>query len=176
MIADKYYYGDFFYYPTMQFIKDAISGSKTNYPPDKNYKEWYASLEASYAAKYSNREIDYLNALKQNLQAQANQARADAEAKRIADEAAAAEAARVAAEAEAKRVADEAAAAEAARVAAEAEAKRIADEAAAAEAARLAAEAEAKRIADEAAAAEAARIAAEAAALKAANQAVEVTG
>lgn len=169
VIADKYYYGDFFYYPTMQFIKDAISGSKTNYPPDKNYKEWYASLEASYAAKYSNREIDYLNALKQNLQAQANQARADAEAKRIADEAAAAEAARVAAEAEAKRVADEAAAAEAARVAAEAEAKRIADEAAAAEAARLAAEAEAKRIADEAAAAEAARIAAEAAALKAAN-------
>ncbi|MBJ2303322.1 MULTISPECIES: S-type pyocin domain-containing protein [Pseudomonas] len=142
VIADKYYYGDFFYYPTMQFIKDAISGSKTNYPPDKNYKEWYASLEASYAAKYSNREIDYLNALKQNLQAQANQARADAEAKRIADEAAAAEAARVA-----KRVADEAAAAEAARVAAEAEAKRIADEAAA----------------------EAARIAAEAAALKAAN-------
>lgn len=114
--------------------------ARQNYPPDKNYKEWYASLEASYAAKYSNREIDYLNALKQNLQAQANQARADAEAKRIADEAAAAEAARVADEAEAKRVADEAAAAEAARVAAEAEAKRIADEAAAAEAARLAAE------------------------------------
>ena len=117
VIADKYYYGDFFRFPTMQFIKDAISGSKTNYPPDKNYKEWYASLEAAYAAKYSNREIDYLNALKQNLQAQANQARADAEAKRIADEAAAAEAARVAAEA---------AAAEAARVAAEAAALKAA--------------------------------------------------
>ncbi|WP_207223915.1 S-type pyocin domain-containing protein [Pseudomonas orientalis] len=117
VIADKYYYGDFFRFPTMQFIKDAISGSKTNYPPDKNYKEWYASLEAAYAAKYSNREIDYLNALKQNLQAQANQARADAEAKRIADEAAAAEAARVAAEAaaeEAARVAAEAAALKAA--------------------------------------------------------------
>jgi len=117
VIADKYYYGDFFRFPTMHFIKDAISGSKTNYPPDKNYKEWYASLEAAYAAKYSNREIDYLNALKQNLQAQANQARADAEAKRIADEAAAAEAARVAAEA---------AAAEAARVAAEAAALKAA--------------------------------------------------
>lgn len=117
VIADKYYYGDFFRFPTMQFIKDAISGSKTNYPPDKNYKEWYASLEAAYAAKYSNREIDYLNALKQNLQAQADQARADAEAKRIADEAAAAEAARVAAEAaaeEAARVAAEAAALKAA--------------------------------------------------------------
>ncbi|MBJ2207588.1 hypothetical protein JFT33_13445 [Pseudomonas carnis] len=32
VIADKYYYGDFFYYPTMQFIKDAISGSKTKLP------------------------------------------------------------------------------------------------------------------------------------------------
>ncbi|MCU1775969.1 S-type pyocin domain-containing protein [Pseudomonas sp. 14P_5.3_Bac1] len=104
-IADKYYYGDFFRFPTMQFIKDAISGSKTNYPPDKNYKEWYTSLEAAYAAKYINREIDYLNVLKQNLQAQANQARADAEAKRIADEAAAAEAARVAAEAAALKAA-----------------------------------------------------------------------
>lgn len=105
VIADKYYYGDFFRFPTMQFIKDAISGSKTNYPPDENYKEWYASLEAAYAAKYSNREIDYLNALKQSLQAQANQARADAEAKRIADEAAVAEAARLAAEAAALRAA-----------------------------------------------------------------------
>jgi hypothetical protein len=104
-IADKYYYGDFFRFPTMQFIKDAISGSKTNYPPDKNYKEWYTSLEAAYAAKYINREIDYLNVLKQNLQAQANQARADAEAKRFADEAAAAEAARVAAEAAALKAA-----------------------------------------------------------------------
>lgn len=104
-IADKYYYGDFFRFPTMQFIKDAISGSKTNYPPDKNYKEWYTSLEAAYAAKYIIREIDYLNVLKQNLQAQANQARADAEAKRIADEAAAAEAARVAAEAAALKAA-----------------------------------------------------------------------
>ncbi|QHD10047.1 S-type pyocin domain-containing protein [Pseudomonas sp. R76] len=124
VIADKYYYGDFFGFPTMQFIKDAISGSKTNYPPDKNYKEWYASLEAAYAAKYSNREINYLNALKPHLQAQANQARADAEAKRIADEAAAAEAARAAAEA--KRIADEAAAVEAARVAAEAAAFKAA--------------------------------------------------
>jgi hypothetical protein len=161
VIADKYYYGDFFGFPTMQFIKDAISGSKTNYPPDKNYKEWYASLEAAYAAKYSNREINYLNALKPHLQAQANQARADAEAKRIADEAAAAEAARAAAEA--KRIADEAAAVEAARVAAEAaaaEAARLAAEAAAAQAARLAAEA---------AAAQAARLAAEAAAFKAAH-------
>lgn len=104
-IADKYYYGDFFRFPTMQFIKDAISGSKTNYPPDKNYKEWYTSLEAAYAAKYINREIDYLNVLKQNLQAQANQARADAEAKRFADEAAAAEAAKVAAEAAALKAA-----------------------------------------------------------------------
>ncbi|AZF09856.1 pyocin protein [Pseudomonas sp. R2-37-08W] len=169
--ADKYYYGDFFRFPTMQFIKSAISGGRTNYPPEQNYREWYASLEAAYAAKYSNREIDYLNALKQNLQAQANQARADAEAKRIADEAAAAQAARVAAEAEAKRVADEAAAAEAARFAAEAEAKRIADEVAAAEIARLAAEAEAKRIADEAASAEAARVAAEAEAKRIAAEA-----
>lgn len=192
VIADKYYYGDFFRFPTMHFIKSAISGGRTNYPPEQNYREWYASLEASYAAKYSNREIDYLNALKQNLQAQANQARADAEAKRIADEAAAAEAARVAAEAEAKRVADEAAAAEAARVAAEAEAQRVAAEAAeqarlaaeaeaarvaaeAAEQARLAAEVEAKRIADEAAAAEAEakRIADEAAAAEAARVAAE---
>ncbi|AZF53443.1 hypothetical protein C4J85_2959 [Pseudomonas sp. R4-34-07] len=68
-IADKYYYGhDFFGYPASRFITDAISGSKTNYPPDKNYKEWYASLAAAYAAKYSSREIDYLNALKQKLQ------------------------------------------------------------------------------------------------------------
>ncbi|PLR63150.1 colicin transporter [Pseudomonas sp. QC2] len=139
-IADKYYYGhDFFSHPTSQFISDAISGSKTNYPPDKNYKEWYASLEAAYAAKYSNLEIDYLNALKQNLQQQANQARADAEAKRITDEAAAmaariaaetAEQARLAAEEEAQRVAAEAAA-DAARVAA-----RVAAEAAAIKAAR----------------------------------------
>lgn len=68
-IADKYYYGhDFFSYPTSRFITDGISGIKTNYPPDKNYKEWYASLEAAYAAKYSSREIDYLNALKLKLQ------------------------------------------------------------------------------------------------------------
>jgi hypothetical protein len=74
--------------------------------------------------------------------------RVAAEAKRIADAAAAAEAKRLADEAEAKRIADAAAAAEAKRLADEAEAKRIADAAAAAEAKRLADEAEAKRIAD----------------------------
>ena len=92
----------------------------------------------------------------------------EAEAKRIAEEEAAAKAA---AEAEAKRIAEEQAAAKAA---AEAEAKRIAEEEAAAKAA---AEAEAKRIAEEEAAAEAAaeaeakRVAEEEAAAKAAAEA-----
>lgn len=80
----------------------------------------------------------------------------------------AAEQARLAAEAEAKRIADEAAAVEAARLAAEAEAKRVADEAAA-EAARIAAEAEAKRVADQAAADAAAKAAARQAVFSAAG-------
>ena len=73
-----------------------------------------------------------------------NAARAEEEAKRLAEE----EAARIAAEEEAKRLAEE----EAARIAAEEEAKRLAEEEA-----RIAAEEEAKRLAEE----EAARIAAE---------------
>ncbi|QGF91729.1 hypothetical protein GH769_00285 [Pseudomonas sp. CFSAN084952] len=102
MIADKYCYGDLFRFSPMQFIKDVISVSKTNYPQDKNYKEWYALLESASAAKYSSREIDYFNILKQNLQAQTNQACENVEAKCIADEAG-----RVAAQVEAKRLADE---------------------------------------------------------------------
>ncbi|MFL1542844.1 S-type pyocin domain-containing protein [Pseudomonas sp. O39] len=200
-IGDKYYYGDFFRFPTSRFITNAISMGRTNYPPDRNYKEWYASLEAAYSAKYIGREIEYLGALKQKLQEQATQARANAEveaqraaaeveAKRIANEAAAAEAAIVAAQVEAQRVAAEAA--EQARLAAEAEAeaKRVVDEAArvaaetaaaaAAEQASLAAEAEAQRVAAEAAeqvrlaeVAEAKRITNEAAAAEAARVAVE---
>ena len=167
------------------------------------YNEFISSVSAAYTSKILTEKIRLLTekstALTSSIATEqaAEDARlaAEAEAKRIADEAATAEAARVAAEAEAKRVADEAAAAEAARVAAEAEAEaeaqRVAAEAAeqarlaaeaeaarvaaeAAEQARLAAEAEAKRIADEAAAAEAARLAVEAEAKRVADEAAAV--
>lgn len=107
-IGDKYYYGrDFFSHTTSYFITLSLSSARANYPPEKNYAEWHASLEGAYTAKYIMREIEYLGALKQQLQRDASQARADAEAKRIADEAAATEAARIAAEqAEQTRVAE----------------------------------------------------------------------
>ncbi|MBD8270482.1 MULTISPECIES: S-type pyocin domain-containing protein [Pseudomonas fluorescens group] len=160
------------------FVNIFQSPKNPNSPLD-TYKNWEASATAAYSAKILEEKIRILTEksalLTQNVAtAQAAEdvrLAAEAEAKRIADEAAAAEAARIAAEVEAKRVADEAAAVEAARVAAEAEAKRIADEAAAAEAARIAAEVEAKRVADEAAAAEAARVAAEAEAKRIADEA-----
>lgn len=141
------------------YFANIFQSPKNPNRPLDTYKNWEASATAAYSAKILEEKIRILTEksalLTQNVAtAQAAEdvrLAAEAEAKRIADEAAAAEAARIAAEIEAKRVADEAAAAEAARVAAEAEAKRIADEAAAAEAARIAAEAaEQARLAAEA--------------------------
>lgn len=162
--ADSFYLGDFFNYQVRAFFVRAYAREVGRISDTRDtYQVWLNSLNAAYAIKVLNDEIDLLNNESIWFRNQAEQARlaAQAEAQRVAAEAA--EQARLAAEAEAKRIADEAAAAEVARIAAEAEAARLAAEAEAqrlaaeaTEQARLAAEAEAKRIADEAAALKAA--------------------